>query len=71
MKQTVLKVLEFYIKYLSGYFGGGCRFTPSCSRYSHQAIRRFGVVKGFKLSFLRIVKCHPFSSARIDPVPNK
>ncbi len=43
-----------------------CRFYPSCSVYTAQAVEKFGVIKGAKLGFLRIFKCHPFGKFGID-----
>lgn len=52
-------------------FGGGCKFTPSCSTYAIEAIKKHGMFKGGKLALVRILKCHPFnSSSYFDPVPN-
>ncbi len=50
--------------------GSGCRFVPSCSHYTHEAIEKHGMIQGAKLSFLRICRCHPFSHAGYDPVPH-
>jgi hypothetical protein len=46
-----------------------CRFTPSCSDYAEQALRKHGVLVGLKLSALRILRCHPFGGSGLDPVP--
>ena len=48
-----------------------CRFTPSCSEYTKQAIERFGVIKGIKLGVKRILKCHPKGIFGYDAVPEK
>ncbi|MGE5239878.1 MAG: membrane protein insertion efficiency factor YidD [Chloroflexota bacterium] len=45
-----------------------CRFTPSCSEYSLEAITKYGALKGGALSLKRIVKCHPFHPGGFDPV---
>lgn len=49
--------------------GGGCRHQPTCSEYAIEALRRHGVVKGFKLSVSRIWRCRPGGSCGYDPVP--
>ena len=49
--------------------GGGCRFTPSCSEYAVEALRRHGGVRGFRLSVARIVRCRPGVAGGEDPVP--
>ena len=51
--------------------GKTCRFLPTCSQYSYQAIERYGIVKGILLSVKRISKCHPWSKGGFDPVINQ
>lgn len=45
-----------------------CRFEPSCSNYTYQAVEKYGVLKGLILGFKRIVRCHPFSKGGFEPV---
>jgi putative membrane protein insertion efficiency factor len=45
-----------------------CRFTPTCSEYSIDAINKYGTIKGFYLSLRRILRCHPFNPGGYDPV---
>lgn len=52
-------------------FGGGCRFTPTCSQYTIEALEKFGVVYGLKLGIKRFLKCHPWGGSGFDPVPDK
>lgn len=49
-------------------FGRGCRFTPTCSEYSAQAISKYGAIKGTALSVKRLSRCHPWSEGGYDPV---
>jgi len=46
----------------------GCRFYPTCSEYGHQAIRKYGIIRGSVLSLKRLLRCHPLSSGGYDPV---
>jgi uncharacterized protein len=54
---------------LSPLLGPACRFEPTCSVYAEEAIRRFGVIHGSALAIRRILRCHPFATAGLDPVP--
>ncbi len=46
-----------------------CRYTPSCSEYTLQALEKYGLFKGSWMGFLRIMRCHPFRPGGHDPVP--
>lgn len=46
-----------------------CRFTPTCSEYAIEALRRHGPFKGFWLALRRIMRCHPWGGSGYDPVP--
>ncbi|PJA88530.1 MAG: membrane protein insertion efficiency factor YidD [Candidatus Moranbacteria bacterium CG_4_9_14_3_um_filter_36_9] len=48
-----------------------CRFHPTCSEYTYQAIEKFGVLKGIWLGLKRIVRCHPWSEGGNDPIPKE
>jgi putative membrane protein insertion efficiency factor len=54
---------------ISPFLGRNCRFHPTCSEYSYQAICKHGVVQGCVLSVKRVAKCHPFHRGGYDPVP--
>jgi hypothetical protein len=73
MKKLLILPIKFYKKYLSpGNFGIKiCIFEPSCSRYSIEALEKFGVVKGLYLATYRIIRCNPFSKGGYDPVPER
>jgi putative membrane protein insertion efficiency factor len=68
MKNLVLSLIKCY-KFIFQVFQPRCRFQPSCSSYAYQAIEMHGLLKGFYLTFTRIVRCHPFCNAGFDPVP--
>ncbi|MCB9030505.1 MAG: membrane protein insertion efficiency factor YidD [Deltaproteobacteria bacterium] len=54
---------------ISPWLGENCRFHPTCSDYSVEAVKEFGLVKGSTMAFKRICKCHPFCEGGFDPVP--
>ena len=63
-------LIRFYQLVLSPYLGGSkCRFTPTCSQYTAQAIEKYGPIKGIYLGAKRLSKCHPRGGHGYDPVP--
>lgn len=70
MKKLALILILFYQRYLSPENFGiqVCRFTPSCSKYTYQAIDKYGVIKGGLKGAYRILRCNPFSKGGHDPV---
>ncbi len=54
---------------ISPLLGRNCRFEPSCSEYSLQALSKYGVFKGIFLSIKRLIRCHPWSGQGYDPLP--
>lgn len=64
IKKIVLKILIWYKKYLSS--GYNCRFIPSCSEYTYEAVDKYGVIKGLFLGFKRILRCRPGGGSGVD-----
>ncbi len=64
------KIIQFYQKCISPIIGGraACRFTPTCSEYTKQAIEKYGGIKGYVFGIKRILKCNPFSKGGYDPL---
>ena len=70
--RAALYALRFYKAYLSLLIAGSCRYQPTCSQYTYEAIERFGVLRGAWLGFTRLMRCHPFSRRfGFDPVPEE
>ena len=68
-RRIVMLLIRGYQLTLSHLVLTQCRFTPSCSRYTYEAVERFGALKGSWLGFRRIMRCHPFHPGGFDPVP--
>jgi|TARA_Y100000816_G_scaffold117903_1_gene82703 putative membrane protein insertion efficiency factor len=61
--------IKLYQILISPFLGPSCRFNPTCSQYSIEAIQKYGPIKGSWLSIKRISKCHPWGKSGHDPVP--
>ena len=57
------------VLHLIGGPGSGCRFEPTCSRYCLEAVEQHGARQGLWLGARRVVRCHPWGGAGVDPVP--
>lgn len=70
MKIILIGLITFYQKVISPFFGPTCRYSPTCSRYTKEAIEKYGALRGSWLGIKRISRCHPFSKRPyFDPVP--
>ena len=69
-KWTLLLFVRIYQVFLSPFFGGACKFYPSCSRYGYEAIARHGAWRGSVLAVKRLLRCRPFTNGGFDPVPD-
>ena len=61
--------VRFYQKFISPLTPPSCRFTPTCSQYAVEALRKHGPVKGLWLAIRRILRCHPWGGSGYGPVP--
>ena len=71
IKWLLKKLIRGYQLIISPLLGNNCRFYPSCSSYTLEAIDRFGVLRGGWLGLKRIGRCHPWNPGGIDPVPER
>ncbi len=69
MQKLAIFLIHLYQRYLSPLLGNNCRYTPTCSQYTLEAIRRHGTGRGLWLGVQRLLRCHPFSQGGHDPVP--
>ena len=63
-----LNAIKGYRRFLSPMLTRSCRFTPSCSLYTLQAVEKYGLLRGSFMGARRILRCHPFSEGGYDPV---
>jgi putative membrane protein insertion efficiency factor len=68
MRKIVIFLIRFYQKAISPFLGRRCRFYPTCSEYTKQAVDKYGAFKGLYLGLVRILKCHPFHKGGYDPL---
>jgi putative membrane protein insertion efficiency factor len=69
MRVILIFIITLYQKLVSPFLGPSCRYTPTCSQYAKEALRKHGLFKGLGLSARRILRCHPFHPGGYDPVP--
>ena len=67
-KSVGIALINVYRRFVSPMLPSACRFTPSCSLYTLQAIEKYGLLKGGFMGARRLVRCHPFSEGGYDPV---
>jgi len=69
LQKLFLLLIRFYQVAISPYKIPCCRFTPTCSQYTYEAVKKHGALKGGYLGIKRILKCHPLHKGGYDPVP--
>lgn len=69
MRYLALLLIRIYQRAISPVLGVHCRFHPTCSAYTREAIERYGFVQGAWLGVRRLLRCHPLHRGGFDPVP--
>lgn len=69
MKRAVFWAIWLYQRAISPYLPSVCRYAPTCSHYSQEAVLKHGVLKGSWMGLRRLARCHPFGGEGYDPVP--
>jgi uncharacterized protein len=68
MQRVVIALLRFYKLFLSPLLPSACRFYPTCSEYTLEAVRKHGSARGVWMGLRRLLRCHPFHEGGFDPV---
>lgn len=71
MQKILILLINAYRYFVSPFLGANCRFHPTCSCYAHEAISRYGALRGGWLALRRLSRCHPWHEGGFDPVPEK
>ena len=69
VKKIALGLIKMYQSTISKVLPSSCRYTPTCSEYTSEAINRYGIFKGTWMGTKRIARCHPWHEGGYDPVP--
>jgi len=69
MKFIIIKLVQIYQLTISPLIGMNCRYSPTCSNFCIESLKKHGLLKGLYLSCKRILSCHPFGNSGYDPVP--
>ena len=69
LSKAMLALIAFYRSCISPLTPPACRYTPTCSQYAQEAIRKYGPFRGGWLALKRILRCHPWGGSGYDPVP--
>ena len=69
MTSLAIKIIRLYQKGISPYLPSVCRYEPTCSEYSIEAIKKFGAFKGILLTVKRLLRCNPLGGKGYDPIP--
>jgi hypothetical protein len=68
MKKILIKMVHFYQNAISPFLPKSCRYVPTCSQYTIEALEKYGALKGTYIGIKRILRCHPFHPGGYDPL---
>ena len=68
LTSALIKLIKGYKFFISPFLGPACRYLPTCSEYSIEALETYGFIKGIYISLKRILSCHPWGSGGYDPL---
>jgi len=71
MRRVVLLPIRFYQYAISPFMAPHCRYYPTCSEYTAEAVTRYGALRGLWMGARRVSRCHPWAEGGYDPVPEK
>jgi uncharacterized protein len=69
MRSVIIGIIRFYQRFISPVLGSSCRYLPSCSQYTLEAVEKYGALQGGWMGIKRIARCHPWRPGGYDPVP--
>jgi uncharacterized protein len=69
MARLVMRLIVMYQRFMSPLLGSVCRYEPTCSEYTRQAVEKYGATRGTWMGVRRVARCHPFHKGGYDPVP--
>lgn len=69
VRAFLLLLIRLYQRGISPLLGNNCRFHPSCSQYTYEAVERYGAAQGGWMGLRRVCRCHPWNPGGFDPVP--
>lgn len=71
IKRPTLWIIRWYQRNVSSGLGAACRFQPTCSHYTYEAVEAYGAGRGLVMGFWRILRCNPLNDGGYDPVPER
>ena len=68
LNKFLILIIKFYKYFISPYFPSNCRYLPTCSEYTKESVKKFGIMYGIWLGLKRIIRCHPWGKGGYDPI---